>query len=283
MRMHTITGSTIIAGVFGWPVSHSASPKLHNYWLAEHKVDGAYVPFPVEPKNLEGALRALPALGIRGVNITIPYKEAAFRLVDHLDLTAQKVGAINTVVVQTDGTLEGQNTDVFGFSENLRTTVPGWDLLRGPGVILGAGGAARSIAFALHRAGFKEIRVVARKMLQAENIAKNIGPKCIPVDWREQTKSLEDAHLLVNTTPMGMKGRPWENFSIDSLPKEAIVNDIVYRPIDTKLLRIARKRGNKIVDGLGMLLYQAKPAFEAWFGVEPTVSLSLRKNMSPKE
>lgn len=273
-----MSGKAKIAGVMGWPVGHSKSPRLHGYWLSLYGIDGAYVPLPVREENLERALRALPALGFRGANLTIPHKEAAMKIVDKVDPLAQRVGAINTIVVQEDGALEGRNTDVFGFEENLKAA--GFVLnARAPtAVVLGAGGASRAIVVALQEMGFQEIRIVNRNKERAEFLVTSLrGDNQFAVfGWDEVDQSLQDAGLLVNTTSLGMVGQPELEINLSSLPPDAWVTDAVYAPLETRLLKKARERGLQAVDGLGMLLHQARPGFAAWFGHEPEVTDELR-------
>jgi len=261
----------------GWPVSHSRSPRLHGFWLERYGIDGAYIPLPVPPGHIDKALRALPALGLRGCNVTLPHKEAALRAMDHLDASARRIGAVNTILVHEDGTLEGRNTDAFGFMENLRDTVPGWQASAGPAVILGAGGAARAIAVGLLDAGVPEIRLVNRTRARAEEMASDLGGPIEVMGWEHRENALENAALLVNTTTLGMSGQAPLDLDLGSLPPEAMVTDIVYTPLLTPLLAAARQRGNKVVDGLGMLLHQARPGFEAWFGVASDVTPELRR------
>jgi len=273
----TLSGRSRVAGVMGWPVAHSRSPRLHGYWLRIYGIDGAYVPLPVQPVHFAAALRALPMLGFAGVNVTVPHKEAALGVVDRSDPTARRIGAVNTVVVAPDGTLDGRNSDGFGFVENLRAGVPSWSAAAGPAVLLGAGGAARAIAVALLDAGAPEIRIVNRTIERAERLSKDIGGPLRIHDWADRTGALADAALLVNTTTLGMSGQPPLVLALDRLPTGAVVNDIVYSPLQTELLAAAKARGNAVVDGLGMLLHQARPGFAAWFGVEPAVTPELRR------
>ncbi|MBT6118008.1 MAG: shikimate dehydrogenase, partial [Rhodospirillaceae bacterium] len=221
------------------------------------------------------ALRALPALGLRGVNLTLPHKETALRHVDTVDAMGRRIGAINTVVVTEDGALAGSNTDGYGFIENLRAGAPGWDAAAGSAVLLGAGGAARGVCAALLDAGVSEIRIVNRTRERAEALAAEFGSACAAIPWAERSEALAAGALLVNTTSLGMVGQPPLDLALDDLPPEAIVNDIVYVPLETPLLAAARARGNAVVDGLGMLLHQGRPGFAAWFGVEPEVTSSL--------
>ncbi len=273
----TLTGRSQIAGVMGWPVAHSRSPRLHGYWLRKYGIDGAYIPLPVRPQQFAAALRALPMLGFAGANVTVPHKEAALAAVDRTDVAARRIGAVNTIVVVPDGTLDGRNSDGFGFMENLRAGVAGWSPKAGPAVILGAGGSARAVAVALSDGGAPEIRIVNRTVERAERLSADIGGPFRVYGWADRASALFDAALLVNTTTLGMSGQPPLELVLDRLPTTAIVNDIVYSPLETVLLAAARARGNPVVDGLGMLLHQARPGFAAWFGVEPEVTPELRR------
>jgi shikimate dehydrogenase len=264
------------AGVMGWPVAHSRSPLLHGFWLKEYRIDGEYVLLPVPPEDLARSLRALPERGFAGCNLTLPHKEAALALVDHVDDTARRVGAVNTVVVHSDGTLEGRNTDVFGFKAHLAATVPDWNARSGSVVVLGAGGAARAVLAALIDAGAGEIRLINRHRPRAAALAAALGGPIAVMDWADRASALAGASLLVNTTSLGMAGQPPLDLALDALPKGAVVDDCVYVPLETPLLAAARRRGYRVVDGLGMLLHQARPAFAAWFGVMPEVSPALR-------
>lgn len=271
----TVDGGTRLAGVIGWPIAHSRSPRLHGHWLAHYKIEGAYVPLAVRPENLEAAVEGLVALGFRGANVTLPHKEQVLRLCDQVTPRARRIGAVNTLVVK-DGCVEGDNTDGFGFLENLKEANPGWRPA-GPAVVLGAGGAARAILVALLEAEVAEIRLLNRTRTRAEALADELGGTIRVMDWGDWTDALAEASLLVNTTSLGMSGQPPLEIDLSPLPASALVNDIVYVPIETALLAAARARGNAIVDGLGMLLHQARPGFEAWFGVSPEVTPALRQ------
>ena len=271
-----LSGRARLAGVMGWPVAHSLSPRLHGHWLRRYEIDGAYVPLPVPPERLEQALGALPALGFAGTNLTIPHKEAAVLLVDRLSPAAERIGAVNTVVVEPDGTLSGDNTDGFGFIASLSESEVGWHAAAGPAVVLGAGGAARAIAVALLDAGAPEVRLLNRTPERARALAGELGGPVHPVAWAGRSAALADAALLVNTTSLGMHGQPPLDLALDALPPTALVTDVVYTPLITPLLALARARGNPVVDGLGMLLHQARPGFRAWFGVDPVVDDDLR-------
>ncbi len=273
----SLTGASRLAGVMGWPVAHSRSPALHGFWLAEHGIDGAYLPLPVKPENLRRSLEALAMMGFAGCNLTIPHKEDALNIVDQIDETARRAGAINTIMVDQHGRLVGSNSDMFGFLEALRAAVPGWSAKAGPAVVLGAGGAARGVVAALIDDGATEIRLVNRTPARAAALARALGGpvRCIP--WEERAAALTGAALLVNATSLGMAGQPALELPLDALPAAAVVNDIVYVPLETPLLAAARARGHEAVDGLDMLLHQGRPGFAAWFGVEPQVTPALRR------
>ena len=265
-----------IAGIFGWPVAHSRSPRLHGFWLDHYGIDGAYVPLAVAPEHFQQVLRTLPKLGFVGANVTLPHKEAALGVMDETDSLAQRIGAVNTVVVREDGSLFGSNTDAYGFVENLRQFLPDWTAESGPAVVIGAGGAARAIAFALVDCGASEVRIVNRTTARADALAIELGPAARVWPWIDRAGSLKDAGLLVNTTKLGMAGEAPLQLPLDILPKQAVVTDAVYVPLETELLASAAARGNRVVDGLGMLLHQARPGFSAWFGIEPEVTDELR-------
>jgi len=269
--MPILTGKARLAGVLGWPVAHSRSPRLHGYWLERLGVDGAYVPLPVRPERFATVVRGLADAGFRGANVTIPHKEAAFAVCDVVDRTAERAGAVNTLVFR-DGRIEGSNTDGFGFLESLREAVPGWRAEAGTAVLLGAGGGARAIAAALLDAGCPRLVLVNRSGARAEALARTLGG---PVEVAA-TPPLEGCALLVNATSLGMQGQPELVLDVAPLPAGAVVADIVYVPLETRLFAAARARGLTAVDGLGMLLHQARPGFEAWFGVSTRVDAALR-------
>lgn len=270
-----LSGKAKLAGVIGWPVGHSLSPRVHGYWLERHGIDGAYVPMPVRPEHVAEVFRALPKMGFSGVNVTLPNKEAALAAVDHVEPLARRIGAVNTVIVRPDGSLEGRNSDAFGFMESLRQACPGWRPAAGPAAVLGAGGAARAVVVALLDAGVPSIRLTNRSGERTEQIAEELGGRIEVVPWLEREDALAGTGLLVNTTALGMTGQPPLDVALDALPRTAAVYDIVYVPLETPLLAAARARGNPVVDGLGMLLHQARPGFEAWFGVRPEVTPEL--------
>lgn len=262
----------------GWPVAHSRSPRLHGYWLKQYGIDGSYVHLPVAPEDLQAALAKLDADGFAGVNLTVPHKEAALALVDEISPQAVRIGAINTIFVQS-GRLSGTNTDAYGFITALRAGAPDYDPRRAPAVILGAGGAARAVCAALQDAGCPEIRLVNRTRDRAEKLARDFGKPVTVNPWEDRSQTIDEIGLLVNCTTMGMTGRQPLALDLARLPPAAVVNDIVYTPLETPLLAAARGRGNPVVDGLGMLLYQAQAGFEGWFGVRPAVTPALRAHV----
>ena len=265
-----------LAGVMGWPISHSRSPLIHNHWIAQYGLKGAYVPLEVRIDRLEHALRGLPALGFAGCNLTIPHKVEALKYVDRVDETARRMGAINTIVVQPDGSLSGFNNDGAGYIQCLLDEKPDWRADTGPITVLGAGGAARAVVLSLADRGAKEIRVLNRTWEKTQALANEFGAPVKAIPWEQRHEALADVALLVNTTNQGMHGQPALDLSLDRLPKTALVSDVIYIPLETPLLQAARERGNSVVNGLGMLLNQARPAFQAWFGVMPEVSAELR-------
>ena len=268
--------SFTVAGVIGWPIGHSLSPRLHGHWLKRYGIAGTYIPMAVAPEQVGNAINGVVALGLAGCNVTVPHKEAVMPFLDEIEPAARRIGAVNTIVVRPDGRTVGSNTDGFGFLENIRTGVEGWQPDTGPAVVIGAGGAARSILVALIDANCPEIRLVNRSPERAERVAAEMGPPVRAVPWERRAEALDGASLLVNTSAAGMAGNPPLDLTLGALPKSAIVTDIVYAPLRTKLLVDAAANGNRTVDGLGMLLHQARPGFEAWFGVSPTVDQALR-------
>ena len=265
-----------IAGLLGWPVAHSRSPVIHNHWLARYAIPGRYVLFGVPPEKLEAAVRGMAVLGLRGCNVTTPHKQAIFPLLDRVDDLARKIGAINTVVAGSDGSLTGFNNDGNGFVQSVRDAVRSWRPEAGPIAIVGAGGAARAIIASLQAQGAREIRVVNRTRSRADELQAWFGAPVTAVAWDERAAALDGVALLVNATNQGMAGKPALDLALDALPPQAIVADVIYVPPETPLLAAARARGHVTVNGLGMLLNQARPAFSAWFGVMPDVTPELR-------
>lgn len=264
-----------LAGVMGWPVAHSRSPLIHNHWIRTHGLLGAYVQLAVAPGRLEAALPGLAALGFRGCNITLPHKVDALKLVHEVDGMARRMGAINTIVVQPDGSLKGYNNDGFGYIQSLLDAYPGWRADAGPATVLGAGGAARAVLLSLADRGAREIRLLNRTPAKAQALAREFGGPVRALPWSERHDALDGVALLVNTTSQGMHGYPALDIDLHKLPAHALVSDVVYVPRETPLLAAARARGNPTVNGLGMLLNQARPAFHAWFGVMPEITPEL--------
>lgn len=265
-----------LAGVLGWPVAHSRSPRLHGHWLARHGVAGHYVPLAVRPEDLAEALRALPRLGFRGVNVTLPHKEAALALARTATPTATLIGAANTLTFDGDGFV-ADNTDAYGFLQNLRQAAPDWRAAAGPALVLGAGGAARAVMAALIEAGAPEIRLTNRTRARAVALREHFGPRVVVADWQDAGAAAAGAATIVNTTSLGMEGGDEGVVDLGAAPASALVTDIVYTPLDTPFLKAAAARGLRVVDGLGMLLHQAAPGFERWFGVAPLVDDDLRR------
>ncbi|HLX29112.1 MAG TPA: shikimate dehydrogenase [Casimicrobiaceae bacterium] len=269
------TASFGIAGLLGWPVAHSRSPVIHNHWIARYGLLGRYVLFGVQPPDLAAALRGLSVLGMRGCNVTTPHKQAVMPLIDEIDPLAKRIGAINTIVVREDGSLRGFNNDGNGFVQSVRDAHPDWRPDSGPIAIIGAGGAARAVIAGLAVQGAHEIRVVNRTYERASTLADAFGPPVAAVRFDERERVIDDIALLVNATNQGMAGQPPLDLSLSRLAPKAIVADVIYVPQETHLLRAARMRGNPTVNGLGMLLNQARPAFHAWFGVMPDITPEL--------
>ncbi|WP_419903172.1 shikimate dehydrogenase [Kiloniella sp.] len=275
-----LTGKARLAGVVGWPISHSKSPRLHGYWLDKLAIDGAYLPLAIESNNFENSLNGLKNAGFQGVNVTVPHKEAALKYCDEVDPLAFRIGAVNTIVFK-NGRSYGSNTDAYGFIENLRQNSENLEFSTAKVVVLGAGGAARGVIVALQDAGVPEILLVNRTKSRSEALAADLSigheGNIQVVDWEKRSEILSDVNLLVNTTSLGMAGQPPLELDLSDLPLNAVVTDIVYAPLITPLLELARSRGNPIVDGLGMLLHQARPGFEAWFSQKPEVTSALRE------
>ena len=274
----------LMAGVMGWPVMQSRSPLMHNYWMAQQKLAGTYVLFAIKPGTLAAALRALHPLGFSGCNLTIPHKQDAMKIVDEVDEVTKKIGAISCVVVRPDGSLFGTNNDWLGFIGNLKHYHPDWRADQGPIAVIGAGGASRAVCYALLREGAKEIRLVNRTSERAAAIAKDLvgkdggGPIRV-VSWADRHDALDGVATAVNVTSQGMVGQPALDLKLDKLPRTALVADVIYTPLETPFLAAARARGNRTLNGLGMLLHQGIPAWKAWFGIEPTVTVELRQRL----
>ena len=263
------------ACVIGYPIEHSRSPMIHGYWLKQAGIDGTYDRASVAPADFAAFAGDLPAQGLVGANVTVPHKEEAFRLAEVDDPVARSLGAVNTLWLE-EGVLKGANTDVEGFLANLDAGTPGWDKGLARAVVLGAGGAARAVLYGLKQRGVGDILVVNRTLERAQALAAHFGAPVRALAWSELPRALAGAGLLVNTTSLGMAGQPPLDIDLAPLPPQALVTDIVYVPLETPLLALARERGHPIVDGLGMLLYQAVPGFERWFGLRPQVTPGLR-------
>ena len=263
----------------GWPVMHSRSPLLHNYWFKQHKLAGTYLPLAIRPEGLEAALRALHPLGFAGCNLTIPHKEQAMQIVDEMDQVAKTIGAISCIVVRPDGSLAGTNNDCYGFIHSIKQEHPAWRASSGPAVVVGAGGGARAVCYGLAQEGAKEIRLINRTLERAKKLANDFGGPIKPVAWEQRHDALDGAAMVVNTTSQGMVGQTPLDLKLDKLPRSALAADIIYIPLETSFLSEARKRGNPTSNGLGMLLHQARPAWRAWFGIEPEVTAELRAMM----
>lgn len=266
----------IRAGVIGWPIKHSLSPQLHGWWLKKYGIAGEYQSYPVEPGRLGEFVHALRSEGFKGINVTVPHKQEVLQYLDELTPTARRIGAVNTVVVQDNGTLLGDNTDAYGFITSLRAEAPGFNPAL-PAVVLGAGGAARAIVASLADAGITKLTLVNRTRSHAEELAHDLGVDAHIASWEELPALLVPAGLLVNTTVLGMSGQPPLDIDLAPLGKQAVVFDLIYNPLETALIKAARMQGNAALNGLGMLLHQAVPGFEYWFGQRPEVVLEQRQ------
>ncbi len=271
-----------VAGIMGWPVGQSRSPLIHNYWIAKYGLEGDYIRLPVKPDaptGLKDAIAGMRAMGFAGCNLTMPHKTAALAFVDHLDPMAKRMGAVNTLVFGEDGSISGFNNDGFGYVESLRE-VGYTDFAKGPIMVLGAGGAARAVMLALADAGATEIRLANRTDANATSTAKKFadefGVPVRAVPWADRCQAMDGCSLLINSTSQGMYGQPALDINLDALPVSALVSDVIYVPLETPLLAAAKARGHQTVNGLGMLLNQARPAFKAWFGVMPEITPELR-------
>lgn len=265
-----------LAGVIGSPIAHSKSPVLHGHWLKTYGIRGFYIPMDVSAEHLAEVLRALPKAGFVGVNVTIPHKEAALEIADLVTDRATLIGAANTLIFRKDGKIHADNTDGYGFIENLRQNAPEWNPAAGPAAVLGAGGAARAVVASLLDVGVPEILISNRTRIRADVLQHDFGKRLRVVDWVQAGNMLEDATTVVNTTSLGMVGKPELRIPLDGLQRGALVTDLVYAPLQTRLLRVAQEMGCVTVDGLGMLLHQAVPGFERWFGQRPTVDAATR-------
>ena len=270
--------STIpVAAVLGHPIHHSKSPKLHNYWLSLFDIDGYYIPLDIDPRNFENSIRALSGLGFVGANVTIPYKEKVLKIADKISDRAAIIGAANTLTFLQDGTIYADNTDGYGFLQNIKCKYNDWSAGEGTSVVFGAGGASRAILGALIEDGANEVILANRTRSRADQLRSDFGAKIKVVDWMKVQNYLSNASTVINATSLGMDGKAELPIPLQGLKKNTLVTDIVYTPLNTPLLENAAKRGCRTVDGLGMLIHQAIPGFERWFGVKPDVSEKLRE------
>ncbi len=272
-----MTDAPILTGVIGSPIGHSKSPIIHGHWIKKYGLRGYYIPIEIRPENFESGIRSLPKLGFRGANVTIPYKESILSLATSISDRAALIGAANTIVFGSDGSIRADNTDGVGFTANIKTQAPHWTGSDGPAVVLGAGGASRAIVSALLAEGVPEIRLSNRTRHRAEIFREQFGAKITVVDWAKFNDAIDGAAIIINTTSLGMEGKAPLKVKLNSAPSSAIVTDIVYTPIMTDLLLQAQSYGLHTVDGVGMLLHQAVPGFEYWFDVRPEVDDELRR------
>ena len=268
-----------LAGVIGSPIAHSKSPRLHRHWLSSLGLKGHYIPMDVAHADLEEVIRTLPKMGFVGVNVTIPHKETVMGIADLITDRATLIGAANTLIFRKDGKIHADNTDGYGFIENLRSGAPDWSPKSGPAAIFGAGGAARAVVASLSDAGVPEILLSNRTRVRAEKLKDDFGKRVRVVDWVQAGNMLDDASLVVNTTSLGMVGSPELRLPLDGLSAKTVVTDIVYTPLKTRLLQVAEEAGCHVVDGIGMLIYQGIPGFERWFGQRPEVDEEIRRIM----
>lgn len=268
-----------LAGVIGWPIKHSRSPRLHGYWLERYEITGFYIPIAVSPDNLGQALDALFLLGFRGINVTLPHKEAILQLATTVSDTARAIGAANTVTFLENGGFHADNTDAYGFRENIKQNHPDWNASEGPALVIGAGGASRAIIQTLLDEGTPEIRLSNRTRQRADALAAHFGPRVVPVNWEDLQSGVAGTVTVVNTTALGMSGQEPLQIDLGNADPEAIVCDIVYVPLETPFLKSAAAQGFRTVDGLGMLLHQGVPGFRQWFGETPVVDANLKAHV----
>ena len=266
----------LLAGVIGYPIGHSRSPLLHSYWLKRYGINGHYIPISLSAADFVAGIRSLPRLGFKGVNITLPHKVSMLGLADSVTDRAALIGAVNTVTFKEDGTIRGDNTDGYGFIQNIRQNAPDWDPRSGPALVLGAGGAARAVISSLLGEGVTELRLANRTKQRATLLADQFGAKVNVIDWNRASDAVDGATTIVNTTSLGMQGQPELAISLAAAPKNALVTDLVYAPLITPFLEQASSLGLTTVDGLGMLLHQGVPGFEFWFDHRPEVDEGLR-------
>ena len=265
-----------LAAVIGHPIAHSKSPNVHGYWLRKYGLKGHYIPMDIAPDKLADLLPRLADLGFVGANVTIPHKEKVMEIADLITDRATLIGAANTLIFRKDGRIHADNTDGYGFIENIRQAIPDWNPKSGPAVVFGAGGASRAVLASLLDVGVPKIMLTNRTRIRAEKLKEDFGNRIQVIEWVQAGNVLEDADLVVNTTSLGMTGKPEMRVPLDGLKPGAIVNDLVYTPLQTRLLATAEQQGCRVVDGLGMLLHQAVPGFERWFGKRPVVDQNVR-------
>lgn len=268
------------AAVIGCPVGHSLSPIIHNYWLNKYQIEGRYDAQEIQPEQLAEGFAHLIGQGYTGFSVTIPHKQVVMGLCDVIDDTAKRIGAVNCIAVDRDGRIEGLNTDWFGFTESVHEAAPAFDFTKKPALVLGAGGAARAIVYGLQHVGAPKIIIANRTVEKARDLAGEFGAEYI--GWDDRQKAAAGTGVVVNTTSAGMVGKPGLEFNVRDLAKGALVCDIVYSPLRTALLESAAAHGNMTVEGLGMLLHQARPAFERWTGILPAVTDELRHMLLEK-
>ena len=266
----------LVAGVAGWPIAHSRSPLLFDHWFRSLSIPGRYVPLAVRPQDFDEVYRALPRAGFRGINVTIPHKLEALARADEASVAARSIGAANMIVFDPIRGIVADNTDAYGFIQNLREACPGWRPQAGEALVLGAGGAARAVVFGLLTEGVPGVRLANRSLERAQELAVQFGPRVRAVRWEDRDAAVDGAATIVNATSLGMSGGAQLDVSLHAAAPGTLVTDLVYTPLDTPLLAAARRRGLSAVDGLGMLLHQARPAFHAWFGIDPPVDKALR-------
>jgi len=265
-----------LAAVLGWPISQSKSPILHGHWLKRYKINGSYIPLAMPPDNFDLLFKALPKMGFLGCNVTVPFKERAFQLADYHSATAKRLKAANTIKFNEDGSISADNTDGYGFIANIKQQNQNWDPKAGTAYVVGAGGASRAVIAALLDEGVPEIILTNRTISRAEKLASDIGGNIKIIKVNESQKYLQDASFVINTTTMGMAGGPDLKFPMEALNSNALVTDLIYNPLITPFLANAQEQGCEVIDGLGMLLHQAVPGFESWFGVQPEADDELR-------
>ena len=266
-----------LAAVLGNPISHSKSPRMHNYWLKQNKLNGYYIPIKVELENFEETIWTLVSMGFSGVNVTIPHKLSALKIADESSSTAQYIGAANTLTFTKENKIYADNTDAYGFINNIKCKYPDWDPKKGMSVVLGAGGASRAVIAALLSEGSKEIIVLNRTIEKAEALKEDYDNKITVESWKNINEVVASCTNIINTTSLGMNNESLIAIQPNAIPETALVSDLVYTPLETNFLKIAKNRGSRTVDGLGMLIHQGVPGFEAWFGQKPLVTEELRK------